>query len=833
MTSTKLNTGLDNIFLGIENKSPTQSPPLTPGVWYQPPIDGTKWNELHPYQLLVVTAEGKNGRVNYKKNPKWVFTLPITPEAIKVTTPFAISTEVTQDGIIEQHNGAPLKMIQLQGSLGVLPLRGGAEPLKAFNPAEAIFAGTLQTATAVGNAVQSALSNIPGQSNIRANIVKKEELSNNSNIVKTSGYYQYLLLRNFLENYAEFKKTQEGKTARLVFAIWKEDSVYLVTPKALEKIRQVPDVYEYKYQLSLEAFKRISLQRSEFNNGDFLPIVRDPNAFSKLLKAIEDSRLVLQKSKETLYAVVADIGNAIYEPLRQITSFAKDFLGVALTTQDLPVNVIKQAKSAIIELISTQNTFSTIDQGIIAKHQELAQQVRELQALGAALGKSQTLSGDLQASLTSALNSDAVNSIFEHPENYPELFSALKVGDLHLSPSLVKSIVDDQEKIRTLSRLDFEQMRDQFQKTAVDFANAIGAGNPVYDKFHGRVSIKVDRIPKPSDFDVVFALNNIVLELNRLAASGEINRFRVKPIEYVAGLAELSGIDFQVPVSKRTVPFPFGMTLENLAYQYLGDPDRWMEIVTLNGLQEPYIDEVGFNLPLLANADRNEILVSSATNLYLNQGITLRSSVVLPEKRYITGIKTVTKGQVIVTLDGTSDLNKYKLADSAYLHAYLPNTINSQMLVYIPSQEQTNFPDYQTKPLPSIKHFEDLLMVGGVDLLLTSDNDLALTPDGDLKLSVGLHNLIQRARVALSIPRGKLPRHPTYGFGIEPGTNTADLDIKDIYKAVVTTFENDPDFVGVKSVAINKNGPTVQLGINLEAAYLQQNIPITLNLTSP
>jgi hypothetical protein len=401
MASTRLINGTENVRLGIDNKSQPQPNSTTTGFWYQPPIDGTKWNELHPYQLLVLTAEGKNGRVNYKRNAKWVFTLPMSPESIHVATTFAINKDVTQGGIIEQHNGAPVKVIQLQGSLGILPLRGAGETLKAFNPLEGIFGGTLQAATSVGNAIQTAFSNVTGQGDIRSNLVKIEDLTNDSSVVKTSGYSQYLLLRNFLENYVEYKKTKDGKNARLAFAIWKEDSVYLVTPKMFDQIRQIPDVYEYKYQLILEAYKRISLQRSEFDDGNFIPIIRNPNAFARLLKTIEDARLVLQKSKETLLAVVADVGNAIFEPLRQITSFAKDLLGVSLTTQDLPINVIKQTKRAVIELVSTQDVFANSPNTFVEKQAELADQIRELKQLGASLGKSQTLSGDLSVSLKS------------------------------------------------------------------------------------------------------------------------------------------------------------------------------------------------------------------------------------------------------------------------------------------------------------------------------------------------------------------------------------------------------------------------------------------------
>jgi hypothetical protein len=50
-------------------------------------IDGTRWNKVYPYQLIIVekTASG------YANTGK-VFTLPIPPTDITISTPFAITT---------------------------------------------------------------------------------------------------------------------------------------------------------------------------------------------------------------------------------------------------------------------------------------------------------------------------------------------------------------------------------------------------------------------------------------------------------------------------------------------------------------------------------------------------------------------------------------------------------------------------------------------------------------------------------------------------------------------------------------------------------------------
>jgi hypothetical protein len=74
-----------------------------------------------------------------------------------------------------------------------------------------------------------------------------------------------------------------------------------------------------------------------------------------------------------------------------------------------------------------------------------------------------------------------------------------------------------------------------------------------------------------SDFDAIFALNTVIMEMNRLAADPNVSKSGPSTLEYVAGLASRSGIDFTVPQSYMMVPFLYGHSLEQMADMYLGD----------------------------------------------------------------------------------------------------------------------------------------------------------------------------------------------------------------------------------------------------------------------
>src|SRR4051812_6502627 len=86
---------------------------ITEKRWVQPAtIDGLKWDALFPYQLIVVDRSA-DGTYVPKREAGWTFTLPFPPESMNISMPFAIKTSITQGGSMEEHGGAPIRMISL------------------------------------------------------------------------------------------------------------------------------------------------------------------------------------------------------------------------------------------------------------------------------------------------------------------------------------------------------------------------------------------------------------------------------------------------------------------------------------------------------------------------------------------------------------------------------------------------------------------------------------------------------------------------------------------------------------------------------------------------
>lgn len=777
-------------------------------------VTGVRWNKLYPYQLIVVEKTESGWK---KSSEGWQFTLPISPQALELDMPFSITTSATLGGIVEEHNGAPFRMINFSGTTGVLPLKGAPDVVPGFNIAQSVFAGTVNAAATVTSDIQR--SSII--SDAASNIVPDTEFNSPvSSINKTSGYYQWHQLRQLFEIYAQKKKTVDGRKLRLAFAMWKDESVYLVTPLSFKTSRDGGSPYEYRYNLALKAWARIKLD-SSFEPDSHAPIGRDPNALAKMVAALQVARTAIEGTKNIIKAAVGDIENTLLTPLREIQLAAKGIAGIALTLADLPGNVITDSKEAVTSIRKEFNDLKNVPDAIKSKIQSLST-VSNKASLGA---------GRIQTTASALEGAHPVNKVFANPADNFDVFSKIDPAKIKLPLNVQRKITEEKQRVAKLTRKDFEIRRDSIVSVMVDFAEAIGMGNATFNAIYSiKPRTTSAKVATEEDLNILFNLNNIVTEVNKLCVSNKIDPDQTSAIEFIAGLARKSSISFTEPRSKFLVPFLSGHTLEEMALRYLGDANRWHEIAALNGLREPYIDETGFDVFLMVNGKDSSIQVSDITNLFVGQFVYISSSTVRPEKRKITGLNKVTDGVYLVTLSGDPDLVKFQLNGQAKIHAYLPDTVNSQMSIYIPSQDDPQLEDFLVKPIQGVDYFDNLVRVGGISLLLNANNDIIFSPDGRSRLAVGLNNIIQKARIALSTPKGSLLQHPGYGLPVQVGDSTADVSADNVLKSIQDMFSRDPSFSSVTSAAVKKTGGTTSITINVGITGTSQIIPITTEI---
>lgn len=179
----------------------------------------------------------------------------------------------------------------------------------------------------------------------------------------------------------------------------------------------------------------------------------------------------------------------------------------------------------------------------------------------------------------------------------------------------------------------------------------------------------------------------------------------------------------------------------------------------------------------------------------------------------------------IIQFDGEANLSQLRVGDSPYILAYLPDTVNSQMLIGIPSDTPVNV-EGKIQYTPDSSELNSLAQMAKTDLLLTSDGDLAIT-QGDILTASGLTNLTQAALLKIYTKLGDLLQHPTYGNPLDAGINLADTSASDILKALSSNFATDPRFVGVVAgrAVIQPPAAVVQLLVGVSGSSV--NLPIT------
>lgn len=789
---------------------------------YKEEIDTLAWNTLYPYQLMILDEKSE-------AVPGWTFTLPVPPQELSLAMPMAINTTPTFGGIVEEHNGAPFRMISLSGTTGVNAERGAAKSIKSYSEAQS----AIRTSVSVNQApIPTAGGIAPGASglvrtNENTNWLNVQPLSayaSGEELASTTGYYQFRLLQRFLEGYVNLKKKASGAKYRLAFAIWKDEAVYIVTPVQFEVKRSASSPLEYMYSLQLRAWKRIVLE-SDFEEESPQAANFSPGYMQQRLVAAQQSKNFfdeaygLYKQAQRAYNAVFDAISKAQEISRQAVGYLKMAINVGLFVTELSPELL--AKLAQEEGMRWARLFG-YEPALITKSSRLYNNI-----FGATTPQQISTIG-VGNVVALARKQQAIS-----PNSTP-----VEVDSLELSPTLRGLIEKEKQSYRNLGRSDFESMRDDLMAAMAQFSASVGlsttnqtANESTTQTVNAVTNIQTTE-PSELDYQTMFQMNRLAMVLNSLAASNNVNPAQqFTPMDYVAGLATRSSIAFKVPQSKYGVPFPYGYTLEQLARDYLKNPNRWMEIATLNGLQAPYVDEVGVTVDLAVNGAERTLVVELPADATIERGqsITIASNTVPREKRVVQQVDK-RDSVTVIRVDGEPDLSKFTVNGKASIHFYRPNTVNSQMMIYIPSDAEPTQQDYATKSIPGLANLQQMIAAGGVDLQLTNAMDLAVTPDGDCKLAIGLTNLIQRVRIAFSTPPGGLLQHPGFGLGLTPGISTADLSAESILNKARDYFRSDAAFSGVQSVLVNKSGPSLAISLTLGVRGLDQLLPVTLEV---
>lgn len=403
-------------------------------------------------------------------------------------------------------------------------------------------------------------------------------------------------------------------------------------------------------------------------------------------------------------------------------------------------------------------------------------------------------------------------------------------------------------KISSISRFvktDFIGIRNNLIVARDEIADTIGLSDGDYNLAQDRSSITQLRDPRISDITNMQTLHTGIIAIDYILANiSSLDTVNIDPFTLARTNADNSDIDISNAKSGRLVKMNFGDSLQSLSTKYYGNPDKWLDIAIANGLKAPYIDEVGTVIPIISNGNGNQLNISAedidgnknVDKLYINQAIFLKSDATTsPEQRTITNIKVVPiSGEIVLELAGDTDLDKYKIIDNAVIRVYKQNTINSQFLILIPSDQ----------PLPQQKVGVDPFFLksltedeknSGIDLAVNGDMDIVFTSTNDLQLSFGLSNAVQAIQYKMMTEKGQLPRHPDYGLPQVAGQKANDPDaIKQVLINGINDMINaDSRFSRIERLdVIRPVGNEFRIKLNVRMAGTGTVVPISFSVNT-
>lgn len=812
-------------------------------------IKPNNWDQLFPYRLLVIDASNANTVVNGSSTAsvtvigsntspivdytalgqQWIFTLPISPNQLSITDPFAITNTPTLRGILEEHSGSRYKIINASGTMGVWPYKASMDTAASSSSSsviQSLFGGTIEAASNVVSQISNVIQAATTGSTLTKPTSKRPE--DTSQGLSSTGWYMAQSLQQFLEQYANAKKDPANAGWRLVLDMPKQNQSFVVTPVQYVWQQNANKPLEVGYTMQFKAWRRIDLQQSvQTSTTSATPLTT--GILQQILNTLSAASSAVSASMDLISAVRSDVEEPI-SILKQTTLLVKDMAGAITTAADLPSQVQQDYSSAIATYlvsnqnsILSQNTADAIKTAIVT----LSQASSNTEGLSSAA----VASGQLGSAAAAAQSINPAYNVFSDPDRNFDLINLAPIHSLTLTSAQQNTVDQIIDAARQTTVAQLKTFRGKILTLATQISNNYGAGDAYYSQVYGLAAPTTRSTPMSiTEFQILKNLYDVLNSYDLLTATTAIDdRNQQSNMDFVAGLAADSGIAFNVPGSKILAPVPYGLTVEGIAQRYLGDAQRWIEITTLNNLREPYIDESGFQYSLLSNATARQITIGSIDNLSIGQTVYMISATQIASARTILGIKTLSDTSYLITLDGLANLNNYLLSDMAYLKAYLPGTVNSQQKIYIPSDLAA--PTGASIIQPASTTSDPLTGISKVDWLMTDSGDIATNNYGDFRYSYGITNILQALKIKMMTEKGKVLLHPDFGLGVKVGTINSQIDVQALYNSINTQIQADPRFSGVQKLQIQLNGPVLTINLGVTITGKTGVFPVTFALT--
>lgn len=426
------------------------------------------------------------------------------------------------------------------------------------------------------------------------------------------------------------------------------------------------------------------------------------------------------------------------------------------------------------------------------------------------------------------------------------VFDSISINSIKLTTEENNIVTNTTTVVNHYAKNDFLKLQAQIVAYRNSQADILGLTDSTYNSVFDRSPAPTQRPPQVQDIQYLATLDSTVQSINFILANLFAVDTAVDPFALARANANNPDIEIGSYSSGQLVRFQYGDDLESLATRYLGDPGRWLDIALANGLQPPYIDEIGQTIPLQSNASGNQINIAgtdaqgndNSTKFAVNQTIFLTCTAApFPNQVKITNIRQIpSSGNLVITVNDNS-LSLYTTANQANVLVYTPDTVNSQQFILIPSVTPLPNQRQDTVPWFLAQAPQDEKMMG-IDLLLGPSDDLVFTPDHDFALSYALQNAVQAMRLKVVTELGELRYHQGFGLVSVIGNKNNNLSLVKslVISSLTQQTVQDPRFARVESINVfyvaNVNqAPALVVSMEVRlAGGRQQVVPITFSI---
>lgn len=404
-----------------------------------------------------------------------------------------------------------------------------------------------------------------------------------------SGYVLFQELRNYLRAYAEHKKNSINNEDVLIFENKKDNEALVVEPVNFRMDRMPNKGNLYFYNITLRVIGNVKFRGIKLT--EIQQMIKDiDNIIANIHDGLDFARGVVAGASDLLNKLEREINNTIIDPLRKFDLLVSEIGGLGNNLSHFANNIIGRLSNTFLGSILT---------GVFAP--DIKKQ-----------------SSNPRAKADQGSISVITMSYEDKKKN--------KINEDNLPPNVAEEFKKEKEDIvNNTTKKFFQDLRDNLEKLRDNAADSFGLGDEEYNEYVQRSQTFVpDETKQTTDkeYEILYGLERAIKSIDLFVAFNP--DFFLKDIDESFQESEAlfnNEIESPVPSSVKEVIVPPNKSIEDIAYEHLGDYSRWHEIVIMNNLIPPYIDDDFVNDRVKNPGDK--IIVPDGANINETESITV------------------------------------------------------------------------------------------------------------------------------------------------------------------------------------------------------------------